>query len=194
MKKVKLILKLTLFTMVLLSCNNEEGNESTGLNDSSGKSVTTNTPPPVETLPLSVEDSLFLHEAAMGGLMEVNAAAIARSSAHNSRVKAYAELLYKDHSVANQELKSFADSRNIKLPDSLDNSHKEHLKKLAASGNSLDKTYMAMMVKDHQETVEKFEKASVEVRDELLKSWVDKVLPVLKLHRDSAMVIQQAKL
>ena len=49
-----------------------------------------------------------------------------------------------------------------------------------------------MMVDDHQKTVDKFEKASKNSKDAELKAWVDKTLPTLRMHLDSAKAINSA--
>jgi putative membrane protein len=50
---------------------------------------------------------------------------------------------------------------------------------------------MKMMVDDHQEDVDKFEKCSKDGQDADLKAFATKTLPVLRAHLDSAKAINQ---
>jgi putative membrane protein len=57
------------------------------------------------------------------------------------------------------------------------------------SGSEFDKQYMSMMVKDHQEDVNKFQKASNTLADTDIKAFAAKTLPVLQTHLDKAQQI-----
>ena len=104
----------------LFACNNDTGTSST--TDSTTTSTTT-TDAGMDTAnsgttattnmgtPLTGMDSTFAMEAASGGIMEVEAANMAQQNASNERVKAFAAMMVRDHSKANDELKSLATSR-----------------------------------------------------------------------------------
>jgi putative membrane protein len=197
MKRVKLIIKFMFFGIVMLSCNDnkETTTEETTTVDTSHQTMdTTSIATSSVTMPLAKEDSSFILEASMGGRMEVEFANYAQTRAKNQRVKDFAAMMIRDHSQANQELKNFAASRNFAFGDTIGHKNEGHLKKLLTPGINFDKTYMQLMVNDHKEDVSKFEKAAGEVKDPQLKSWVEKTLPVLKVHRDSAVSINKAKL
>ena len=49
-----------------------------------------------------------------------------------------------------------------------------------------------MMVDGHQSAVNDFERASKNTKDADVKAWVDKTLPTLKMHLDSARAIKKA--
>ena len=149
---------------------------------------------PVNTTPLGKEDSLFLLQAANRGLVEAEFANFAQHREKHQRIKDFAIMVLRDHSQSNQELKNFAASMNIVLADTIGSKHEGHLQKLLTPGNNFDKIYMELMVQEHKDDVKKFEKAAGEVKDPQLKSWMDKVLPVLKVHRDSAVAINKVKL
>ena len=59
------------------------------------------------------------------------------------------------------------------------------------TGKNFDKDFMNMMVKDHKATIDDFEKASKNTKDPDVKAWVDKTLPTLRMHLDSAKAIQK---
>lgn len=185
----------------LFACNNDAGTSST--TDSSSNTTTTdvsmdtansgNTSMNTGT-PLTGMDSTFTMEAASGGMMEVEAGNMAQQNASNERVKAFAAMMIRDHSKANEELKALATSRGMMLPDSMMKKHKSHIDMMRKmTGKAFDKHYMNMMVTDHKDDVSKFEKASQNAMDADLKAWAGKTLPVLQMHRDSATAINKMK-
>lgn len=144
--------------------------------------------------PFKGADSTFVMEAASGGLMEVEAGTLAQQNASNERVKAFAAMMVRDHSKANEELKALASSRGTMLPDSMMKKHRDHIQMMQKmTGKAFDKHYMSMMVTDHKEDVSKFENASKKATDADLKAWAGKTLPVLVMHRDSAIAINKMK-
>src|SRR2546427_9370244 len=64
---------------------------------------------------VSKKDQEFLNKAAVGGLYEVEAGRLAQEKANSSDVKAFGEMLVKDHSSANDELKALATSKSAVL-------------------------------------------------------------------------------
>lgn len=143
--------------------------------------------------PVSEDDSKFAVEAASGGMMEVQLGELAQQKASSQRVKDFGAMMVRDHSKANDELKSLAGMKSITLPPAPGEDHMDHIKKLTEkSGKEFDKDYMKMMVDDHQEDVDKFEKCSKDAKDPDLKAFANKTLPVLRAHLDSAKAINNA--
>lgn len=134
--------------------------------------------------------SEFMVKAANDGMSEVEAARTAQEKAHNQRVKDFAAMMARDHSQANGELKSLARETNVTLPDSVSNDSKKMMTDLGKkSGSDFDKAYMKMMVSDHEKAVSLFEK-NTDAKNASVKSWVDKTLPTLRMHLDSAKAIR----
>lgn len=135
----------------------------------------------------------FMMAAASGGNTEVMASQVALTMAKNDRVKNFANMMVNDHTQANNELKSMATRMNVTLPDSVMPKQHDELETLRkTSGKNFDKQYMDMMVKDHKETVAKFQKASQNLDNNDLKTWASNTLPKLQMHLDSAQAIQKA--
>ena len=129
------------------------------------------------------EDADFLVKAANGGLLEVEAGRIAEKQAVSKAVKDVAKQMVTDHGKANTELKAYAASKNIALPDSIDKDTKDKLTKLTEKkGKDFDADYVDFMVSDHKEDISLFEDASKDAKDPELKAWVDKTLPTLRHH------------
>lgn len=146
-----------------------------------------------EVAPVDKESSDFAVEAANGGMMEVQAGKLAQEKAQSQRVKDFAAMMVRDHSKAGDELKGLAQSKSIALPDSVSGDAKDHIDKMTKmSGKDFDKHYIDMMVDDHQEDVDKFEKAANGLSDPDLKAWASNTLPTLRAHLDSIKAIQAA--
>jgi putative membrane protein len=139
---------------------------------------------------LDGDDKSFIMKAYSGGMMEVKLGKAAQIQSENNRVRNFGIMMDHDHTLANDELKSIAENKNISVPDQLDNDHQRHVDKMKEkSGADFDKAYMDMMVDDHKEDIKEFEEASGKATDDQLKKFIDKTLPVLKMHLDSATAI-----
>ena len=182
-----------LAAMSLFSCN-DSSNDGSNVADGPKPDSVTNAANGTETMsniPLSKDDSAFIMEAAIGGLMEVESGNIAQQNAAHARVKDFGAMMVADHTKANDELKSFASSRGMNLPSALPENlqkHMEEMKKM--KGRSFDNHYVSMMEDDHQKTIDKFEKQANGGGDAQLKSWASATLPVLKKHMDSVKAIR----
>jgi len=78
-------------------------------------------------------DQTFMTKAAGGGMYEVEVSKMAASKARNADVKAYAEMLVKDHTAANDELKQLASSKGVTLPSDMPADKKAKMDKLSKS-------------------------------------------------------------
>ena len=186
-------LALCLLAAGICSCsdNNTHGSEyadststTTTTIDSNNASMNSN------TTPIVGEDSAFVMEAAMGGMMEVQGGTVAQQKAMNQRVKDFGSMMVTDHSQANNELKSLVSSRGIMLPDSLGNKMQNDLAELSKlDGKKFDSKYVSEMVEDHKKDVQLFQQKAQTINDPDLKNWVNKTLPVLQKHLDSIQAI-----
>ncbi|MGQ7856193.1 DUF4142 domain-containing protein [Pedobacter sp. WC2501] len=131
----------------------------------------------------------FLRKAAVGGIMEVEAAKIAAKNAKSTEVKDFAAKMLADHTKANAELKALAVNKKVITPDALpadEQIHLDEMKKM--TGKAFDKHYMDMMVTDHEKTVALF-KQGIENRDQSIKEWATNTLKVIESHDEMAKKI-----
>ena len=136
-------------------------------------------------------DAKFLVEAASGGMMEVDLGEAAKSKAQHAEVKRFGDMMVRDHTKANEELKTLAASKNITIPPAMgEDQQKMKSQLMEKSGAEFDKDYMDMMVSDHKDDIAAFEKASTDAKDADIRNFAAKTLPVLKTHLDSAIVVQ----
>lgn len=134
----------------------------------------------------------FVMEAANGGMMEVHLGQIAAQKASSPQVKDFGNLMVKDHSDANQKLKSAVSGLQVTIPSTMDKDHMDKMDKLTnKTGKDFDKAYVDMMVQDHRKDVAEFEDAAKNVTDPSVKSWVTATLPVLKQHLTKIENIQK---
>jgi len=122
---------------------------------------------------VSAADQSFMRKAAQGGIAEVQLGKLAEQNAQSPEVKAFGERMVRDHSKANDELQRVAAQQGVTLPSS------QRLSQL--HGAAFDKAYMHDMVQDHRKDVAEF-KSETSVKDQQLRQWVDKTLPVLESH------------
>ena len=163
MKNVYLSLAILLGAVLPWSCNSNNTATSDTIDSTDSRmntddSINTlnNAANEVNTTPLSKDDSTFVMEAAVGGLMEVEAGNIAQQVSTNQRVKDFAAMMVRDHAQANTELKSMVSGR-IMLPDTLPADKRKHMESMSKmSGKAFDRHYVNMMVTDHAKDIDKF--------------------------------------
>jgi len=198
MKKISFVLLALPF---VFACNNGS-KDSVQKADSANeaKSDTTNNKMDTSTKmstagTIAVDQSTadFMVKVADVGMTEVKLGGIAQDKGMNKRVKEFGAMMTRDHLKAGDELKGLARRKNVTLPENVGEDHQKKIDDLSKkTGKDFDRAYIDMMVDGHQSTVSDFEKASNNTKDPDVKSWVDKTLPTLKMHLDSAKAIQKA--
>jgi putative membrane protein len=190
MKKIAFVLLALPFAF---ACNNG-ANDSVERADSANEAkMDTNNNMNTQAIPVDANTSQFMVKVADGGMTEVNAGNLAQQKAQNQRVKDFGAMMVKDHSAAGEELKSLASQKNVTLPSSISNDHQDAINDLNnKTGKDFDKDFMDMMVRDHKKTIDDFQKADNNTNDADVKAWIEKTLPTLQMHLDSAQAIQKA--
>ena len=132
---------------------------------------------------VSMADKNFILAAAQGGMTEVKLGELAAQNGKRDDVKAFGQMMVKDHSAINDDLKALAAQKGVTLPDSLDAKHQGMVDKMAAlTGSEFDDAYIAGMIKDHKMDAKEFKAVSAETKDADIKSFVDKSIPVVDGH------------
>jgi putative membrane protein len=124
---------------------------------------------------LSAADKKFAQEAAKGGMMEVAWGKAASAKAQSNDVKQFGARMVKDHSKANDELKNIAAKKGISLPA-----------EEPSANFKTDRTYMDMMVKDHEKDLAEFHQEAKNGTDPDLKKFADKTSKVVAEHLSMA--------
>ena len=135
----------------------------------------------------------FVKKAGAAGMAEVEMGKLGSQKATDADVKAFAKQMVADHTKANKELATVAQTKDLEIPSSPDMMHKAMMKKF--EGQSADKDFdhdfMQQMVKDHKAVVELFGTASRdESLDPDLRALAKKTLPVLQQHMKDAQALE----
>ena len=141
---------------------------------------------------LSSADREFAQKAASGGLAEVQAAQLAEQRATSPQIKQFAQRMVTDHTAANAELQQIAKQADIDLPSQPTGKDATEEQKLRGlNGTAFDQAYAQGQLRDHQETVELFQKEASSGEDQALKAFAQKTLPILQQHLQMAEALQK---
>ena len=128
-------------------------------------------------------DKLFSMKAAQGGIFEVKSSSMALNKTKNKQVMMVARRMVKEHTAANEELKTVAQDKGMTLPADTDPKHKAILAKLSGlSGSAFDKSYMASQEAAHAATVKLFETEIATGQDKDVTAFASKNLPTIEDH------------
>jgi len=139
--------------------------------------------------PLS--DKEFVMKASQGGMTEVQLGKLASDKGGTSEVKGFGSRMVKDHSQANDELKSIADKKGLAVSPKLDSKDQAQVDRLSKlSGPAFDKAYVTNQVRAHESTVELFKEEAKSGQDPDLKAFASRTLPTLQEHCSAIMDIE----
>ena len=132
---------------------------------------------------LSQQDRDFATKAASGGMAEVSLGRLAMQNADSDAVREFGLKMVEDHGKANEKLKNLAEKKMIALPKQPKGEHAATRDRLdGLKGSQFDRQYADAMVKDHQSTIELFQREADEGQDADLKRFAESTLPTLKQH------------
>jgi putative membrane protein len=132
-------------------------------------------------------DADFAVEAAEGSMLEVKLGQLAQANSSSARVKQFGQMMIDDHNRAGEELQNLARGKNISLPSTLGEKCQKKYDNLAGKkGEDFDKAYSKLMVKDHEDDIDKFKKEGEKGKDADLKSWAADKLSTLEHHLQAA--------
>ena len=143
------------------------------------------------TTAISKDDADFMVKAANGGMTEVQAAQIGEQKATSAKVKQFATKMEEDHSKLNDQLSQLAKDVNVTIPSAIDQDSQSMIDKLNQTpAVDFDKTFMDMMVKGHDNTVDMFQKASKSVINPAIHDFITSALPTIESHQQMAKKIK----
>jgi putative membrane protein len=147
--------------------------------------------PPPGMPKLNPDDAGFVHDAAIGGMAEVELGKLAGSKATDDGVKAFARRMVEDHGKANDELAAIAKKAGGAVPTELDQQHKDVRTSLEGlSGAAFDRAYVDAQVEDHQNAVQLFAHEVDNGFNAELKNFAAAKLPTLHQHLEQAIGLQ----
>ncbi|HTV96650.1 MAG TPA: DUF4142 domain-containing protein [Steroidobacteraceae bacterium] len=149
---------------------------------------------PLAAAPLALgasnPDESFYKKAAEAGISEVDEGNQAQEKANNQQVKDYGAMLVKDHTAANDQLKSLAATKDISLPTTASVAEMAQKAKLdVLTGDTYDKAFIRDEIKDHREAIALFKKEIADGQDADAKAFAQSTLPTLEKHLKAARSI-----
>lgn len=133
----------------------------------------------------TVDPQDFVDRASESGIAEVEAGKLAEKKAQHPEVKTFAEMMVKDHTAANAELKQLAATLKLTTADDASLMEQAKAKLLEMRDDSFDKAYANNQVKAHQEAVELYRQAAQSDQAKL-RDFAQKLLPKLQAHLEQA--------
>lgn len=133
-------------------------------------------------------DKNFIEHAAKAGTEEVAVSQAALPHLTNPQAKDFAQMMVSDHTGANQELTALAAQKGVTLPAKQPDTKKWD----KAKDKDYDQEYIEKMVKDHDDAVDLFTKATKNAADADVRAFATKTLPTLQAHQAKAKEIKQA--
>lgn len=133
---------------------------------------------------VSGADRKFMMEAAAGGMKEVELGRVAAQKATNPEIKQFAEKMVEEHTKANDELKSIAESKGVNLPAAPDARLQATLTKMQnLSGEEFDRAYLKEAgVKEHEKAEKLYRGQSTRGKDPETRAFAAKTLPTVQMH------------
>jgi putative membrane protein len=203
MKKISTALLIA--TLYIFSACNDTGDKKDSVeqaNDANDKKDTTammgnnNATDSTAKMTTPVNDDVadFAVKTANAGMTEVELGKLAEEKATSKSVKDFGAMMVKDHTKANEELKSLAAAKNITLPTAVGEDMRKHIDDLSKkTGNDFDHDYIDMMVNDHKDVIDNFEDAAKNSKDSAFKNFAVKTLPTLYKHLGAAKAIVKSR-
>ena len=124
----------------------------------------------------------FIIQASIGNLQEVAIGKLASNQAVDSDVKAFASQMVTDHNSIETQLMQVIRSTGIQIPSEATETPVEDLMLKNTRTKDFDRVYVHMMVPDHRQTVQLFEKYALTGKNPVVKAFAAQALPTLKEH------------
>ena len=187
---ISIRLKLLLVTLVaatifVSSCGNIQKSEDTmEVHEESNKE---NSEKKVQEI-----DGKFLVRAAEINLKEIQLGQLAQEKSEAGDIKELGKMLEDAHTKSYNDLTALAKSKGIEIPNAPTDKAQDACNALnEKEKNDFDKAFSEVMVTNHKDAIEIFEKASADCNDVEIKNWIIAALPGLRSHLSHSMVAQK---
>ena len=129
-------------------------------------------------------DQKMMRDIAHSNISEVAAGKLALEKSQSADVKSFAQKMIDDHTKAQQELQTLADSKGVKLPTEPDVKHKALTKVMSGlKGEAFDKRYLKQGgINDHENTHKLLMRVQDKAKDQDLKAYAAKTVAVVDQH------------
>jgi putative membrane protein len=140
---------------------------------------------------ISAQDKIFVQQAAVGGLAEVQEGQLATAQGGSATVKRFGQQMIDQHTPNNQALVALAKAKGISVPATTDATHAADAAALKNStGAAFDTAYIVGQVTGHKKMELLMETEIQSGSDTDLKAFAEKTLPVVQAHLKMAQQLQ----
>jgi putative membrane protein len=153
---------------------------------------------PSATIPTPSDETsapVFVEKAAASDMFEIEAAKLAQQRSKNADVKAFADMMIKDHTKSTNDLKAAiqASGQNLAPPAALPQDKQDALNDLKnATDVDFDRKYMEGQVDAHQSALNLLQRYAQDGDVAQIKAFAASVAPVVQQHYDRAKSIRDA--
>jgi putative membrane protein len=170
--------------------NNDDNDNPGGVNPTATADTgATEAPPPANAADHAAQ---FLTDAIMADNAEIKAGQAAQDMGSTQAVKDYGKTLVSDHTKAKDQASAIAKAMNVPIPTGTPPDADSELKMTTSmSGAGFDKDFLAMMVKDHQAAIDKFQQEAASTDPAQVTDLAKQSLPTLKKHLETAQSLQK---
>jgi len=137
------------------------------------------------------DEQTFIQKAATNDQTAIILSQLAVERASSPEIKQFAQTMVMDLTRSTSLLKRIAVDHGMALPENPGPQTNEKLKRLEnQSGVAFDKTYIEIMITDHEEVLHAFEAEAAKAADPKLKDFIAKVQPIVANHLQMATAIR----
>ena len=130
-----------------------------------------------------IQPRQFAEKAAISDMFELEAAKIELKNGKSDKIRAFADMMAKDHAGSTQNLKDAAAKENVALPSRLDAAHQEKLDAIKPlTGVALDAAYASTQISAHTDAVALLEAYAKDGQSGPLKGFAEQTLPTVRMH------------
>lgn len=141
--------------------------------------------PSASSMALVTDPQQFADLAGVANLFEIESSNVALEKAQSEDLRAFAQQMVDDHTVAGEKMKAAAEEAGVTVPTALDAEHQAKLDQLnEASAEEFDELYATMQVEAHQKAVSLFEGFAESGEEGTLVTFAQETLPTLQEHYD----------
>jgi len=122
----------------------------------------------------------FLLKSADARMMNAQVGLLAIEKGTNSAIRDFGQRIMTDHCLLLEKIKKLANQRDIYLPDQLSSRKvSDHRNLSEENGREFDKTFIKMMIVDHERDLKLFKKAA-QYNDPEISAFAKRYLPMIQ--------------
>jgi putative membrane protein len=126
----------------------------------------------------------FAQKAASSNMFEIQSSELALKETQDEDVRAFAQQMIEDHTLAGEKFKAAAEADGVTPPEAMLPEQQTQLDTLESNdGEAFDQAYLDAQAAAHDEAVTLFEQFSTEGEAGALRDFAAETLPTLKEHQ-----------